>query len=127
MSRETRYFYDIKYREGIQNFESLVAGSLVFADYIKASEDEVRYLSEMPRKIFITRGEQGAEFLMDDKRYIHVPQKIEVVDTTGCGDAFSASCIFGILRGWDPQKIVDNAVEYSASVATYKGTFKDIK
>jgi sugar/nucleoside kinase (ribokinase family) len=33
----------------------------------------------------------------------HIPAiAVEVVDTTGCGDAYSAGFIIGLCRGWDP-------------------------
>jgi adenosine kinase len=50
----------------------------------------------------VTRGEQGAEIFTADGRFdipvVHVDQ---VIDPTGCGDAFRAGMLFGLTRGMD--------------------------
>ncbi len=49
-----------------------------------------------------TRGEQGAEiFTADGKFDIPVVAVANVVDPTGCGDAFRAGMLFGLTRGMD--------------------------
>jgi sugar/nucleoside kinase (ribokinase family) len=49
--------------------------------------------------------------------------KINVVDTTGCGDAFTAASIYGFHKKWKEKKILDFSVNFSSIVAQYKGAF----
>ncbi|HYC43714.1 MAG TPA: carbohydrate kinase family protein [Noviherbaspirillum sp.] len=52
--------------------------------------------------LVVTRGEQGAEIFTDGQR-IDIPcvQADQVVDPTGCGDAFRAGLLYGITNGMD--------------------------
>jgi adenosine kinase len=52
--------------------------------------------------LIVTRGEQGAEIFTDGQR-IGIPcvQANQVVDPTGCGDAFRAGLLYGITNGMD--------------------------
>jgi adenosine kinase len=52
--------------------------------------------------LVVTRGEQGAEIYTDgDKIDIPVVKVDQVVDPTGCGDAFRAGMLFGLTHGKD--------------------------
>ncbi len=52
--------------------------------------------------LVVTRGEQGAEIFTADGKYdIPVVKVANVVDPTGCGDAFRAGMLFGLTRGMD--------------------------
>ncbi len=52
--------------------------------------------------LVVTRGEQGAEiFTADGRLDIPVVSVDQVVDPTGCGDAFRAGMLFGLTRGMD--------------------------
>jgi len=46
---------------------------------------------------------------------------VNVVDTVGAGDAFTAVLIMGLLRGLPLKKIHENATEIAAFVCTQKG------
>jgi adenosine kinase len=59
-------------------------------------------LSRAPlRGIVVTLAADGCEVWVDGER-THVPgvQAAEVVDPTGCGDAFRAALLYGLERGW---------------------------
>jgi adenosine kinase len=59
-------------------------------------------ISERVSALVVTRGEQGAEiFTADGKFDIPVVKVANVVDPTGCGDAFRAGMLFGLTRGMD--------------------------
>ncbi len=59
-------------------------------------------IAERVSALVVTRGEQGAEiFTADGKFDIPVVKVANVVDPTGCGDAFRAGMLFGLTRGMD--------------------------
>ena len=52
--------------------------------------------------LIVTRGEQGAEIFSKGKRFdIPCVKADQVVDPTGCGDAFRAGLLYGIASGRD--------------------------
>jgi adenosine kinase len=52
--------------------------------------------------LVVTRGEQGAEIFTSETRYdIPVVKVDQVVDPTGCGDAFRAGMLFGLSKDMD--------------------------
>ena len=79
-------------------------------------EDQVRAgrsLLEMGLEIVvITLGAEGCLCLWEDQ-VIHVPGfQVDVVDTTGAGDAFHGAFLYGLLQGWELERtaIFANAV-----------------
>jgi sulfofructose kinase len=54
-----------------------------------------------------TMGEHGA-LAWDGHRYWYAPAyRVPVVDTTGAGDLFHAGFAYGLLQGWDTQRILE--------------------
>ena len=49
----------------------------------------------------LTMGGEGCVVVTPDDSFRLPAHEIEVVDTTGCGDAFTAGLIAGLHRGWD--------------------------
>ncbi len=59
-------------------------------------------ISERVSALVVTRGEQGAEIFTTDGRFdIPVVRVDQVIDPTGCGDAFRAGMLFSLTRGMD--------------------------
>ena len=59
-------------------------------------------IAERVSALVVTRGEQGAEIFTADGHFdIPVVRVHQVVDPTGCGDAFRAGMLFGLTRGMD--------------------------
>lgn len=53
------------------------------------------------RVVAVTRGAAGSR-IVTSKRDLAIPAlPLPVVDTTGCGDAYTAGLIIGLCRGWD--------------------------
>jgi len=83
------------------------------ATYVAVNDYEAELLTErtgltLPEiadcvsALVVTRGEQGAEiFTADGKFDIPVVKVANVIDPTGCGDAFRAGMLFGLTRGMD--------------------------
>ena len=94
---------------------SLIEDSLPYVDYFLPSLEEAKMLSGMenPRDIaqfFLKRGVKVVGLKMGDKgsyvtdgknEVISPAYKIEVIDTTGAGDAFAGGFLLGVLEGWD--------------------------
>ncbi len=52
--------------------------------------------------LIITRGEKGSEIYVKGERHeIPCVQADQIVDPTGCGDAYRAGLLFGIVNGYD--------------------------
>ncbi|TEU15666.1 MAG: carbohydrate kinase [Anaerolineales bacterium] len=72
-----------------------------------------RSLLEMgPEIVVITLGAEGCLCLWEDQ-VVHVPGfQVNVVDTTGAGDAFHGAFLYGLLQGWELERtaIFANAV-----------------
>jgi len=68
-----------------------------FADPVEAAQ---RLYDLGAKTIMITLGEQGC-LVLDESGYSHMRAfPGPVVDSTGCGDAFSAGVIVGLFMGW---------------------------
>ena len=59
------------------------------------------------RGVVVTLGAEGCDVWRDGAR-THVPgvAATEVVDPTGCGDAFRGALLYGLERGWDLERCV---------------------
>jgi len=62
-----------------------------------------RQIAERVEAYIITRGPQGSDIHTRDNGDIHIPaaNAIRVVDPTGCGDAYRAGLIYGLMNGLD--------------------------
>ena len=83
------------------------------ATYVAVNDYEAELLSErtgLPlgeiaqrvSALIVTRGEQGAEIFTGGKR-LDIPcvKAEQIIDPTGCGDAFRAGLLFGLTNGLD--------------------------
>jgi sugar/nucleoside kinase (ribokinase family) len=72
------------------------------SDYDKIAE---KLLKLGPSLVAITMGTDGC-LIASAKQKAHVPAfKVEVVDTTGAGDAFMGGLSYGLLQGWDLERV----------------------
>src|SRR4051812_34228225 len=100
---------------GMGTFD-LIAPALAYTDYLLPNEDQVlgftgaSELGDGCRKLLdagagllaVTCGADGA-VIVSRQGTQQVPAfAIDVVDTTGCGDAFSAGFVFGVRLGRTP-------------------------
>ena len=59
-------------------------------------------IAERVSALVVTRGEQGAEIFTAEARYdIPVVKTDQIIDPTGCGDAFRAGMLYGLTHGMD--------------------------
>jgi adenosine kinase len=64
----------------------------------------IENLANRLEALIVTRGAQGSTIHADGQRFeIPCVEAEEVLDPTGCGDAYRAGLLYGITRGWDWQ------------------------
>jgi fructokinase len=108
------------------------------ASAVKLSERELEEVaanlgtSGHPRSLFqrsprlrwvcVTRGDQGAAlFDRGGSCWENRPSPVQVVNTVGAGDAFTAGLAEGLADGRAPQRILQSAHARAASILTKKG------
>lgn len=94
-------------------FAEALTGEADAADAGKAA------LSFGPEIVVITRGEQGSMLFIDNETTQTPAFEVDVVDTTGAGDAFHGAFMVGLLKKWDLRKICI----FSSAVAAIECTF----
>jgi len=98
------------------------------ADYVTVNDYEAQLLQDKTgrkieelakgkRAFIITRGGEGST-IYTDNREISIPsaKPDELLDPTGCGDAYRAGLLYGIQQGWD--------WETTGRLASLMGTIK---
>lgn len=73
--------------------------------------------------VFLTLEGDGVYVAPEDGEPFTLPaHRIDVVDTTGCGDAFTAGVIVGLAHGWEIRRIARFANAVAAKVAIGLGS-----
>lgn len=98
----------------------------VLADYFGISGDEKKLLNNLLTKfklkyIVYTLGEKGSMILSENELSFRDSPKIEVVDTVGAGDSFTAVIVAGLQKGVSLPEIHELAARTAAYVCTQKG------
>lgn len=115
----------------------LVKPCLPYIDYFIPSIEEASEMSHLtdPKEIaqfykklgaknaVLTMGGDGVYISPESGEDFTLPAyDIQVVDTTGCGDSFSAGIIVGLVKGWDLHKSARFASTVAAKVAMGLGS-----
>jgi sugar/nucleoside kinase (ribokinase family) len=110
---------------------------LGFVDYLFPSEEDALsfagaptldeaiafYLDAGVSTLVITRGAAGVSISNRQNRDMRLPAyDVAVVDTTGCGDAFSAGFISGLVDGVDVREAAERGLACGSLVATGLGS-----
>lgn len=98
----------------------------ILANWLSMDYDEDENLSLIANaygisQIILTKGSEGSKVFADNQMHIHKGHKVSVVDTVGCGDAYTAGYIFGLKNYMDIEGCMAWASALSAVVATQKG------
>ena len=99
---------------------------LALTDLLVVNEGEAMALADktrhFPNWLAITLGAEGAVLLQAGKEVARArPPRIEVVDTTGAGDAFTAALTVAMVSGLSPQAALQRACIAGALTATRRG------
>jgi len=73
------------------------------------------------KMLILTCGSHGSRIFNEGKEYFCDSRKVEVIDTVGAGDAFTAMVVVGLLSGWSIETIHERANEIAAFVCTQSG------
>ncbi len=110
------------------NWLSFVEDALPYSDIFFANESEALRITgrKTPERMadfflergvglaVIKRGEKGSLIATAEGKTAVPAYKVKCVDTTGAGDAYVGGFLFGILRGWKPEK----CARFGAAVAS---------
>ena len=131
--------FDINLRQNFYSKE-IIEKSLAYASILKLNDEELPVVAQMfgfsgdEKKIIsdiiqkfnlelvaLTRGANGS-LLVSKNELSELPgKKVEIVDTVGAGDSFSAAVVCGLLEEKSLDEINKTANELAAKVCTQKG------
>ena len=92
-------------------------------------EPDLLVVNELEHEVFsrgklvaVTRGAEGATLFEGGREVARAAAPtVEVVDTTGAGDAFTAALVVSLLEGRDRQEALERACAFGAEAATTRG------
>lgn len=132
--------FDINIRQHYYS-EELIRASLEKADVLKINDEELELISgmfgcagsgqiETCRKllsdfglklVILTCGTAGSHVVSADRALFRETPKVDVVDTVGAGDSFTAAFCAALLKGRSLEEAHEAAVKVSAYVCTCNG------
>ena len=135
--------YDINLRQKYYDKE-VISSSLRLADILKINDEELEIVSKMLclsgtseercraisrefnlKFVILTMGGDGSKVILEDRVHLSTPGKINIVDTVGAGDSFTAAFILAYLRGESIEKAHTLATEVSSYVCTKAGAMPE--
>ena len=98
---ELRRFVDLATWVAVNDYEARLLCERTGLDLAQLSRSHLR-------GVIVTLGAEGCELWVDGQRSL-VPgvAAAEVVDPTGCGDAFRGALLYGLERGWSLRRCVE--------------------
>lgn len=132
--------FDINLRQNFYS-KSIIQGSLEKADILKLNDHEINVMAELYNMkemkeqeiclklkdlfsleiVILTKGTNGSFIFSNNEiSFLHTP-KVNVVDTVGAGDAFTAAFITSYLKGKPIKEAHKSAVDVSAFVCRQQG------
>lgn len=121
------------YREPFMNFISKYADILILnkaeAECLtgnSSAKEILAYLTPLVDIVVITRGAAGSILAAEDEIHNIAAEPVELVDTTGAGDAYAAGIIYSLSCQQDLRAAGELASKVAARVVTHIGTRVDI-
>ena len=128
--------FDINLRQHYYSKE-VIDESLQLSDILKINDEEIRIVAELfglggddtaacralierygLKLVILTRGADGSEVITADEAIPQAVGQVEVVDTVGAGDSFTAAFVVAYLRGdslADAQRLANETAAYVCS------------
>lgn len=135
--------YDINLRQKYYD-ENIISDSLRLADILKINDEELEIVSRMLclsgtseercraisrefnlKFVILTMGGDGSKVILEDRVHLSTPGKINIVDTVGAGDSFTAAFMLAYLRGESIENAHTLATEVSSYVCTKAGAMPE--
>jgi fructokinase len=69
----------------------------------------------------LTKGKKGSFILTKDEISSQKTPEVDVIDTIGAGDSFTAAMVMGLLNKKPLKQIHKEAIEYAAKICTIRG------
>ena len=95
-----------------------------FDKYRGASDDAdaARRLLELgPKMLVVTKGRDGCTVILKERVFSRESYRVQAVDTTGAGDTFNSSFLYGMIQGYTPEKAAEFASAAAARAVTAVG------
>lgn len=140
-SSDTLKVFDINLRQQFYG-KQLIEASLKLCNLLKINDEELAVLANLLvyelsdyesmckrlineydlRAVILTCGENGSHVVTDAGQHSFLPTpRVEVVDTVGAGDSFTAAFVASMLKGKSVETAHRNAVELAAHVCMHRG------
>ncbi|MBK77185.1 MAG: ribokinase [Actinobacteria bacterium] len=85
-------------------------------------ENILKYSNKINSKLIVTLGEEGAIFVNDDIIEEFKAPNVDVIDTTGAGDAFVGAFSFALSENYSVSDAINFAINKASLSVTKKGT-----
>ncbi len=116
------------YNDGIKELRGKVNLFIASEDFMKeyTGEDNptkgIKKLKEFQAKVTtVTLGSKGSITIYNNELIKTLAYKVNAVDTTGAGDVFHGTFLYGWLKNWEIKKALDFASAAAAMNCTYLG------
>ena len=133
--------FDINFRQSYYS-AGVVKESLQSASVLKLNEEELPVIAQLlegvhPAELLeafnasldliaLTKGSEGSVLITSELSSIQPGAEVEVADTVGAGDAFTAALVMGLLRGDDLDKINASAGRLAGYVCSQRGATPEV-
>lgn len=115
-------------REEIDRLLKLTDHAVVSYDFVRGTYGDLdlvgaaqQILDEGPSSVVITLGDKGGIWKEGEQNGKYEPYAVEVVDSTGAGDAFHGAYLYGLKRGWEMERRCRFASAVAAIICTNIG------
>lgn len=139
-----RCLYDVNLRPNCYD-ERVVRESMAHCDVLKISHDELptvqrllghegdleAFIAHLMKDyrlqlMALTMGAEGSRLYTPEGCYaVSATRDLDVVDTVGAGDAFTAVLAVGYLADWPPARIVETATGFAGRICAMEGAIPD--
>ena len=85
-------------------------------------ENILKFSNKINSKLIVTLGEEGAIFVNDDKVEEFKAPSVDVIDTTGAGDAFVGAFSYAISENYSVSEAINFAINKASLSVTKRGT-----
>ena len=96
-------------------------------DYLFANKDEAEVLGDITKikslckNLILKQGSKESLWIKEDFEIKDIPEKVQIVDLIGAGDAFAAGFLVSVINKETPQNTLKNANHLGAKAVSISG------